>query len=263
MTVHRWQDLSWPELAGLDVAGAVAVLPLGAVEQHGPHLPLSVDGAINAAVLERTLEVVDDTVTVLALPQQPVGLSPEHGDFPGTLSLTPETMLAMLREIGASIAAAGVRRLVLLNSHGGQPAILDLAAQSLRDRHGMLAVPVNAFRLWRRAEHLPADKAAYDVHAGAIETSILLHLAPEAVRQDELRDFTSAAAALRDGLEAAAPGAGARAAWRAGDLNPTGAAGDATLARAEIGARLVDEAGTALARIIVKLAATEPPERTA
>jgi len=263
VTAYRWQELSWPELAAVDVVRAVAVLPLGAVEQHGPHLPLSVDGAINSAVLERALEVVDEAVTVLALPQLPVGLSPEHGDFPGTLSLTPETMLAMLREIGASVAGAGVRRLVLLNSHGGQPAVLELAAQALRDRHGMLATPVNAFRLWRRADHLPADKAAYDVHGGAIETSIVLHLAPDAVRRDEVRDFASAALALRDALEAAAPGAGARAAWRAGDLNPVGAAGDATLAHAETGARLLDEAAAALARIIAALAAAEPPESSA
>lgn len=261
MTVHRWQDLSWTELAALDIERAVAVLPLGAVEQHGPHLPLSVDGTINAAVLDRALAALPGTVTALALPQQPVGVSPEHAEFPGTLSLSPETMLALLRELGASVAATSVRRLVLLNSHGGQPAALDMAAQALRRHHGMLAVPVNAFRLWHREDHLPAEKAAYDVHAGAVETAIMMHLAPGSVRDAELRDFASGAAGLRNALEAAAPGAGARAAWQAGDLNPAGAAGDATLANAEMGARIVDQAAAALARIIEELAAAEPPPR--
>lgn len=116
----RWQDLSWTDFQSLP-DDAVAILPVAAVEQHGPHLPVSVDATINAGILDRALELLPADATVLALPMQSVGLSVEHVRFPGTLTLSAETLIAVLTEIGRSVARAGVRRLVILNSHGGQP----------------------------------------------------------------------------------------------------------------------------------------------
>ena len=117
---RNWQDLCWRDFPALP-AHTVAVLPVAAIEQHGPHLPVSVDATINAGIPERALQIGAADTTVLALPMQSVGLSVEHIRFPGTLTLSAETLIAVLEEIGRSVRRAGVRRLVFLNSHGGQP----------------------------------------------------------------------------------------------------------------------------------------------
>src|ERR1700722_2609663 len=146
MTLTRyWQDLTWPDFRSLP-DDAVAVVPVAAVEQHGPHLPVSVDATINAGILARALELVPADATVLALPMQSIGLSVEHIRFPGTLTLAPETLIAVLTEIGRSIARAGVRRLVILNSHGGQPQVVDIVCRRLRG-DGMFVVACMASRL--------------------------------------------------------------------------------------------------------------------
>jgi creatinine amidohydrolase len=131
MTVSRhWQNLTWTDFRSLP-ADAVAILPVAAVEQHGPHLPVSVDATINAGLLARALELVPADATVLALPMQSVGLSVEHVRFPGTLTLSAETLIAVLTEIGRSVARAGPRRLVILNSHGGQPQVVEVKSMPL------------------------------------------------------------------------------------------------------------------------------------
>src|ERR1700684_2486780 len=116
-TFRHWQNLTWTDFRSLP-DDAVAVLPGAAVEQHGPHLPVSVDATINAGILSRALQLVAPDATVLTLPMQSVGLSVEHIRFPGTLTLSAETLIAVLTELGRSVARAGVRRLVFLNSHG-------------------------------------------------------------------------------------------------------------------------------------------------
>jgi creatinine amidohydrolase len=139
MTLCRnWQDLAWTDFRSLP-DDAVAILPVAAVEQHGPHLPVSVDATINAGLLARTLELVPPDATVLALPMQSVGLSVEHIRFPGTLTVSVETLIALLTEIARGVARAGVRRLVILNSHGGQPQVVDIVCRRLRGE-GMFAV---------------------------------------------------------------------------------------------------------------------------
>ncbi len=149
MTWRRyWQDMTTTDVAAADMQRLIALLPVAAIEQHGPHLPLSVDATINRAILERAVTLMPADLPVSVLPAQPVGKSDEHGAFPGTLSLSAETLIALWRDIGASVARAGVRKLVLLNTHGGQPQILDVVAGELRARHQMLAVAVNAYRLY-------------------------------------------------------------------------------------------------------------------
>lgn len=252
MTARYWQDLTTEDVAALDIERAVVVLPVGAIEQHGPHLPLSTDALICEAMATRAAELLPEDAAIYLLPMLPVGLSLEHTGFPGTLTLTAETLLAVLREIGASVAAAGIRKIAMVNCHGGQPQILDLAAQSLRHDHGMLAVKINAYRFLRDPGIFPDDEIRHGIHGGAIETSVVLHLRPDLVRKDRIAEFATRSRAA-DG-KALSPFGDAAYAWQAEDLTPTGAAGDARLADAGKGRELFEGAATRLAAALQEVA---------
>ena len=142
-----WADLTTREFAQLDPVCTIAVLPVAATEQHGPHLPLSVDTVLADGVVAATLPHLPDDLNVLFLPTQAVGLSPEHMQFPGTLTLKAETVIQLWTQLGESVARAGVKKLVLLNSHGGQVGIMDIVARDLRARLGLLVYSVNWFNL--------------------------------------------------------------------------------------------------------------------
>src|SRR6201999_1635552 len=135
-----WTDIRWPEMTGTDRARWIAVLPLAATEQHGPHLPLETDVLIAQAYLARVRELLAEKAPVSFLPVQPIGISSEHTDFPGTLTLSPEAALKNWMAIGESVAQAGLRKLVMVTSHGGNSAAMSLVAQELRTRHRMLVV---------------------------------------------------------------------------------------------------------------------------
>jgi len=189
--IRHWQDLGWTDFRTLP-GDAVAILPVAAVEQHGPHLPVSVDATINAGLLARALELVPPDATVLALPMQSVGLSVEHVRFPGTLTLSAETLIAVLTEIGRSVGRAGVRRLVILNSHGGQPQVVDLVCRRLR-ADDMFAVGCMASRLGLPdGVVLSQDEKRHGIHGGLVETSLMLRLRPDLVRMEQAADFRSA-----------------------------------------------------------------------
>lgn len=251
MTARYWKDLTTEDFAALDAARQVALLPVAATEQHGPHLPLGTDAAINAGIVARVVDLVPMETPLVVLPMLPVGLSPEHRDFPGTLTLSAETLIRTVVEIGAGVARAGLRKLILFNSHGGQPAVLEIAAQELRATHAMLAVVANSWRLMRPAEFFPAAEREAGIHAGANETSLILHLHPGLVRRDRIADFPSAARGHERDHPQLAGGGRFKFAWQSQDLNPTGAVGDARLASAEAGGALVEQA----ARELVALAA--------
>lgn len=244
---RHWQDLTTADFGAIDAARVVALLPVAAVEQHGPHLPLWTDACICEAIVERALALVPDELPVLALPMLPVGLSLEHADYPGTLTLSAETLIRVLVELGESVAAAGVRKLALVNSHGGQPQALDLAAQKLRAAQGMMVFRINLYRAFRDTTVFPEAEVRTGIHGGAIETSIMLHLRPNLVRLEKAADFAPAPAA--GGIGPPAFGT-AGFAWQAQDLNPAGACGDARLADAEKGRVLVERAAEALAQAV-------------
>lgn len=250
----RWTDLTTEDFAALSGSDAVAVLPVGATEQHGPHLPLGTDTMICEALTERAAGLAPAGVRVLLLPVMPVGLSPEHGDFPGTLTFSPATVIAAWTGLGEAVARAGVRRLVIVNSHGGQPQAVDIVAQQLRSRHGMACWQVNAYRWFRDQAHFPPDVFPDDIHGGGIETSIMLYLRPDLVRMEKARDFRVAGGA----------GSGDRAvgrAWQMQDLNPAGAAGNAAAADAARGQAVFEAAAGALASVFAGAAATGVPEQ--
>ena len=184
---RRWDALAWTEFRDLP-AGSVAILPVAAIEQHGPHLPLAVDAALNAAILDRALALAPQEMPLLALPPQVIGHSPEHARFPGTLTLGAETILALWTEIGACVARAGVRRLLIFNTHGGQPQLVELACRRLRAAHGLFAVGASWFDLQRpdpAEDILPESERRWGIHGGAVETAMMRHLHPASVRESE------------------------------------------------------------------------------
>src|ERR1700732_2856663 len=164
-----WTDIHWPDIAGLEPARWIAVLPLAATEQHGPHLPLGTDVMIAKAYLARVRELMPDDLPATFLPLQPVGISTEHLAYPGTLTVPAETALQTWRAIGESVARAGLRKLVMVTSHGGNSAAMPLVAQALRASHGLLAVTTGWNRLSAPEQSFAAAETRHGIHGGAIE----------------------------------------------------------------------------------------------
>jgi len=252
--IRLWRELTTTDFTGLDAETTLALLPLAATEQHGPHLPLSTDADIADGVIARTSELLTGDFDLLVMPRLDIGLSPEHADFPGTLTLEPETMIAVLRQIGTGVADAGLRKLVVFNTHGGQSRILDIAAQALRRSRGMLVVCVNLYRLWRAEELFAEDEVRHGIHAGAVETSIMLHLRPDLVRREAIADNPSLSARMAEDYRRLTPFGELGFGWQTQDLSPTGALGNAGLASAEAGKKLVERAAEAAAELLGEVA---------
>ena len=249
-----WADLSAAQFADLP-QDVVAVLPVGAIEQHGPHLPLSVDRDLVDAVIARTWPQLQDGQNVLVLPTVAVTKSGEHGNHPGTLALSADTVLATLREIGASVAAAGVSRLVFLNGHGGNTAVLDIAARDLRIEHGMTAASCSWFGFADYADGFDEAELAHDIHAGDIETSAMLAAHPELVNMALAENFRSASADWESRFKfIGLTGQPARPGWIVDDLNPQGACGNAAAATPEKGEHLLNSAAANFALFLAEFA---------
>ena len=250
--IRWWHDLTRNEAAEAVRVDPVIVLPVAALEQHGPHLPLSTDADIGRGILARAFRGLEaDGPDVYALPMLEVGTSEEHLDHPGTVSIPPHTLEETVVGIGSSLARAGIRRLVLSNTHGGNRAALDLAALRLRRTARMLVVKAHSFRIPRPSGvELPEREWTHGLHGGAVETALMLHLRPEAVREERISQFVSLGEDLEQALEFVGPEGAAAFAWLAGDLNPRGVVGDATLASAAMGERLLEAYGDFLARVI-------------
>jgi creatinine amidohydrolase len=248
-----WADLPWPAFRSLP-ANTVAVLPVASIEQHGPHLPVSVDTTINQGVVGRTLRVIPDDLPVLVLPTQSVALSVEHLRYPGTLTTSAETLLALVCDIGASVARAGVKRLVFVNSHGGNVSVLDIAARRLRIEQGLFVVNAMWARMGKPEALRDPVESRFGIHAGRDETSVMLALAPGLVRMENARNFVSR---WQGAPPAMAPDAGAPLAWQAQDLHPAGAVGDASAATAAIGEALLDHAAARMAALWQQVAAMD------
>lgn len=251
----RWQDLATTEFAALDPERSVALLPVAAIEQHGPHLPVSTDATINEGIVARLLELLPAGTPLLVLPMQAVGKSDEHLDFPGTLTLGAETLIRVWGELGASVRRAGLRKLILLNSHGGQIAPMQIVARELRLRHGMLAVAASWFAFGTPDGLVPADELRHGIHGGAIETSMMLALRPDLVTMALARDFRPVTIELARRAPRLAGLGAAGFGWQTQDLHPAGACGDATLATAEIGRRCIEHAAAAIAGLVGEVVA--------
>ncbi len=148
------------------------------------------------------------------------------------------------------MARAGFRKLVILNSHGGQPQIVDIVARDLRVRLGMLVVTAGTYALGKPEGLFSAEEAHFGIHAGEIETSMMMHLRPEAVRRDRLANFPSGAAEIERDYELLRAEGGVGMGWMTQDLNPDGAVGDASRADAERGRLCVEFEGERLALLL-------------
>ena len=270
---RHWSDLSTADFASLDKARAIAVLPVAATEQHGPHLPLSVDTDIVNGVIAAALPHLAPHLPALFLPTQAVGFSPEHTRFPGTLTLKAETVLRVWTEIGECVAASGVKKLVLFNAHGGQVGAMDLVARDLRARLGMLVYSVSWFNLPltdAQGQDLnalfSAEEHRFGVHAGEIETSLMLALAPGRVRMDQAGYFRSSSQDRAQRFPILGNGRSAKLGWMMQDYNASGAVGNAGAASADKGRAVLDAAGRALAHLLGEIDRLPPDtltERTA
>ncbi len=259
-----WVDLTTLDFAALQASGeaacTIAVLPVAATEQHGPHLPLSVDTVLVNGVIAAALPHLEPELKVLFLPTQTIGLSPEHVRFPGTLTLKNETILRLWTDIAESVAAVGITKLVLFNAHGGNVSVMDLVARDLRARLNMLVYSVSWFNLPLLDEVgqdvnalFGADEQRFGIHAGDIETSMMLALDPGQVDLALAENFSSAAQTRSAQFEILGNGKSAKLGWQMQDYNAMGAVGNAAAATVEKGRALVDAAGRALARLLVEL----------
>jgi creatinine amidohydrolase len=252
-----WADLTTTDFAGLDPATTVAVLPLGAIEQHGPHLPLDVDRCLVDGIVARALPLLPAQASVLVLPTQQVGYSPEHTHFPGTLTLPVETVIATWVALGESVARAGVRKLLLFNSHGGQVSLLDIVARELRVRCNLIVYGCSWWNLPLGDEVMalfPPDEHRFGVHAGDMETSLMLALAPQAVRMAQAKDFPSTSRDRAAKYPVLGNGRSAKLGWAMHDYNPQGAAGNAAAATAAKGEKVLDAASRQLAVLLGEIA---------
>lgn len=262
LTSRFWADLSTRDFAALQASGradqVVAVLPVAAIEQHGPHLPLSVDATLLKGVVDAALPHLPADLPVLFLPPQNVGLSPEHIRFPGTLTLSPATVIALWTEIGECVARAGIKKLLLLNGHGGQVSVMDIVARELRSRCDLIVYSASWFSLPLPdavAGQFSAQEHRFGIHAGEIETSMMLHLSPGTVQMQHAQHFRSTSQDRAERYALLGNGKSAKLGWQMQDYHPAGAVGNAADATAEKGSSVVESAARALAALLHELQA--------
>ena len=237
-------------------AATVAVLPVAATEQHGPHLPLSVDSTLLQGVLDAALAQLPPSLPVLVLPPQNVGLSPEHLRYPGTLTLSPATLLALWTQLGECVARAGIKKLLLFNGHGGQVSVMDIVARELRTQQQLLVYSASWFSLPLPddvAGQFSADEHRFGIHAGDIETSMMLHLAPHTVQMEYARNFHSTSQDRAARYAILGNGKSAKLGWQMQDYHPAGAVGNAAAATADKGRAVVQAAAAQLVQLLQEL----------
>ena len=261
---HFWADWTTRDFSEAQRSGQVsdliAVLPVGATEQHGPHLPLRVDSTLVDGVIAATVPHLTRATPALFLPTQNIGFSPEHGAFAGTLTLRAETVLRVWTDIAESVAQTGVRKLVVLNAHGGQVGLADVLGRDLRARLGMLVYRVNWYDLPLTAPDgsdlnamFSPHEHRFGIHGGDVETSMMRALTPNLVDMAQAENFHSSSEQRAQKFPILGNGRSAKLAWQTQDYHPAGAVGDAAAATAEKGQLLVDAAGRALAQLLAEL----------
>ncbi|NQW09940.1 MAG: creatininase family protein [Alphaproteobacteria bacterium] len=253
MTWYAWEKLTTTDLADGAFAGAVAILPVAAIEQHGPHLPLGTDAILTEGILQAALTRVPDEISVLRLPTQRIGVSVEHSNFPGTLSLPAEVVIAQWMAIGRAVARAEIKKLVILNGHGGQTGLVDVVATQLRAEHGLIVLRATTFRLMELGEVLEAREARFGLHGGELETALMMAIAPGLVRRDAMEDFRSTDEGITERFSLLEAEGAVGLGWMAEDLNPRGVTGNAAAATPEFGRAVLEATAERLATLITEL----------
>ena len=257
-----WADLTTRHFAQLAASPVidrvVAVLPVAATEQHGPHLPVSVDTTLVDGVITAAVPHLAADAPVLFLPTQQVGKSNEHIRFPGTLSLSAQTVISIWMELGACVARAGIRKLVLFNSHGGQVSLMDIVARDLRTEHDLIVYSSNWYSLPLGdavTGLFSAHEHRFGVHAGDMETSMMLALREQYVDMKRAQNFSNSSEERAARYPILGNGTSAKLGWQMQDYNPAGAAGNAAAAAAAKGRALIDAAGLQLALLLREVSA--------
>jgi creatinine amidohydrolase len=246
--------LTWKQVEALPKETTVLVLPTAAIEQHGPHLPLATDTLINSILLGAALARMPHEIPVYVLPAVCYGKSNEHIGFPGTLSVSAATFMAVLRDLGASIAASGFKKLVLYNTHGGNSSLVDVMARDLRAEFGLRMFSMSGSG-GAAFTGLGEQERAYGFHAGEVETSFLLSAIPEVVHTGEYTVNYIADVSKPELLKP--ENAPATFAWLTRDIAPSGVMGDPNPASAEKGALWIEEAAVKVAAVLTAMAAYE------
>lgn len=245
--------LTWQQVAALDKDPGVVILPIGAVEQHGHHLPLITDTLIASRTLEQAFNYLADDVPAWALPTMPFGKSNEHQGYPGTVMLSAASLMGVVRDVALSMQAAGFKRLLLLNAHGGNKALLEMQARDLRAELGLLCFVASPSPL--SAEEyatLPEAEQRWGIHAGTVETALVMAMLPSCVHREGAKahypDFPSETLNLTSQPQVA---------WLSRDWSPIGHFGDPQAATPEQGQRWLEQAGKTLAALIGEIASFE------
>ena len=258
---HFWSDLTTRHFAQLavssSIAQAVAVLPVAATEQHGPHLPVSVDTTLVNGVVDASLLHLPADLPILFLPTQQIGKSNEHIRFPGTLTLSAQTIINLWMDIGSSVARSGIKKMVLLNSHGGQASIMDIVARDLRTEHDLIVYSTNWYNLPLGDAVMglfSAEEHRFGIHAGDVETSMMLaleeKLSEKYVDMAQAQNFHSTSQDRAAKYPVLGNGTSAKLGWQMQDYNVMGAAGNAAAATAAKGHALINAAGLQLANLL-------------
>lgn len=234
-----WAEYRTTDYAEIDPAKTIAILPTAAIEQHGPHLPVGVDTMINEGILARLVARAPRDLDFRILPVQAVGKSNEHLHAPGTLTLGADVAMRAWIDLGLSVARAGVRKLVIVNSHGGNLDMLGIICRELRLQAGMLAVKCQWGAFGHPEGMFSEHELAYGIHGGDVETSLMLHFRPELVDMVAAETFRSSAEGM-DNFQHLRPTGPTAYGWIASDLNPAGTVGDAAAATAEKGLATCD-----------------------
>jgi creatinine amidohydrolase len=248
-----WTAIHWPDIDAAAAARWIAVLPLAATEQHGPHLPLGTDVMIAQAYLARVQELLPAALPATFLPIEPVGISTEHIDFPGTLTLAPQAALKRWTALGEGIARADIRKLVIVTSHGGNSAAMTIVAQELRAHHGLFVVTTSWSRFGAPQGLFAEDELRHGIHGGAVETSIMLARFAAHVRKENIADFRPASIEMEKRYRWLSTQRPAPFAWQAQDLHPSGAVGDATQATAAKGEQLIEHGARAFCELLAEV----------
>ena len=255
-----WRDMATTAFEK-DTSEWIAVFPLAAIEQHGPHLPVGVDSFIAEGMIARCAEALPTDSCVTFLPLQQVCKSNEHKSFAGTLTLEWDTSVNAWLDIGASLQRAGIKKLVIITSHGGNVAPIEIVARELRQRFGMLVVSTSWGRLGKWQEVYDYGPVVTDIHGGLSETSLMLVFRPDLVNQETATNFRSSQEEMKSNFQHLGwHGSNANAAWLSEDLNPAGVVGDASSASAEKGEEDIQHMVSGFCQLMKEVKTCSAPE---